>query len=143
MQLTGPLELEAEQFLCVMVRDMAMFKGVVGMEPQTETVWRQAVKNKMPQMHFLNKMGLTGAICYFFVDTIVEILGNTPIVLQLPISAEPRETRAQQGHAQGPELYGHAQAQFHAGLHRDGLQEKGDISFSGRRGGLFPESLEG
>ena len=67
---------------------MAVFDGVAGVEPQTETVWRQADKYKVPRMCFLNKMDRTGANFYFCVDTIIELLGATPAVLQLPIGSE-------------------------------------------------------
>ena len=67
---------------------VAVFDGVAGVEPQTETVWRQADKYKVPRMCFLNKMDRTGANFYFCVDTIIELLGATPAVLQLPIGTE-------------------------------------------------------
>ena len=67
---------------------MAVFDGVAGVEPQTETVWRQADKYNVPRMCFLNKMDRTGADFYFCVDTIVKLLGSTPAVLQLPIGSE-------------------------------------------------------
>lgn len=62
--------------------------GVAGVEPQSETVWRQADKYKVPRMCFLNKMDRTGANFYFCVDTIIELLGANPAVLQLPIGTE-------------------------------------------------------
>lgn len=62
--------------------------GVAGVEPQTETVWRQADKYNVPRMCFLNKMDRTGANFYFCVDTIVDLLGAKPCVLQLPIGKE-------------------------------------------------------
>jgi elongation factor G len=67
---------------------VAVFDGVAGVEPQTETVWRQADKYKVPRMCFLNKMDRTGANFYFCVDTIIELLGATPAVLQIPIGTE-------------------------------------------------------
>merc|ERR1711966_117601 len=67
---------------------VAVFDGVAGVEAQSETVWRQADKYKVPRMCFLNKMDRTGANFYFCVDTIVELLGATPAVLQLPIGSE-------------------------------------------------------
>ena len=67
---------------------MAVFDGVAGVEPQTETVWRQADKYKVPRMCFLNKMDRTGANFYYCVDTIVDLLAATPAVLQLPIGEE-------------------------------------------------------
>mmetsp|Transcript_12681 Transcript_12681/g.19094 ORF Transcript_12681/g.19094 Transcript_12681/m.19094 type:complete len:788 (+) Transcript_12681:78-2441(+) len=80
--------LEVERSLRVLDGAVAVFDGVAGVEPQTETVWRQADKYKVPRMCFLNKMDRTGANFYFCVDTIIELLGSTPAVLQLPIGAE-------------------------------------------------------
>ena len=80
--------LEVERSLRVLDGAVAVFDGVAGVEPQTETVWRQADKYKVPRMCFLNKMDRTGANFYFCVDTIIDLLGATPAVLQLPIGAE-------------------------------------------------------
>ena len=67
-----------------------MFDGVAGVEPHTETVWRQAEKYNVPRTCTLNKTDRTGANFYFCVDTIAKMLGATPAVLQLPIRTEPR-----------------------------------------------------
>jgi len=80
--------LEVERSLRVLDGAVAVFDGVAGVEPQSETVWRQADKYNVPRMCFLNKMDRTGANFYFCVDTIVELLGATPAVLQIPIGAE-------------------------------------------------------
>ncbi|KAL3925383.1 MAG: hypothetical protein SGILL_000442 [Bacillariaceae sp.] len=80
--------LEVERSLRVLDGAVAVFDGVAGVEPQTETVWRQADKYKVPRMCFLNKMDRTGANFYFCVDTIIELLGTTPAILQLPIGSE-------------------------------------------------------
>jgi len=80
--------LEVERSLRVLDGAVAVFDGVAGVEPQSETVWRQADKYKVPRMCFLNKMDRTGADFYFCVKTIVELLGATPAVLQLPIGSE-------------------------------------------------------
>jgi len=80
--------LEVERSLRVLDGAVAVFDGVAGAEPQTETVWRQADKYNVPRMCFLNKMDRTGANFYYCVDTIVELLGSTPLVLQLPIGTE-------------------------------------------------------
>jgi len=80
--------LEVERSLRVLDGAVAVFDGVAGVEPQSETVWRQADKYGVPRMCFLNKMDRTGANFYFCVDTIIELLGATPAVLQLPIGAE-------------------------------------------------------
>merc|ERR1740125_27861 len=80
--------LEVERSLRVLDGAVAVFDGVAGVEPQSETVWRQADKYNVPRMCFLNKMDRTGANFYFCVDTIVELLGATPAVLQIPIGTE-------------------------------------------------------
>jgi len=80
--------LEVERSLRVLDGAVAVFDGVAGVEPQTETVWRQADKYKVPRMCFLNKMDRTGANFYFCVDTIINLLGAKPAVLQLPIGTE-------------------------------------------------------
>jgi len=77
-----------ERSLRVLDGAVAVFDGVAGVEPQTETVWRQADKYQVPRMCFLNKMDRTGANFYFCVDTIIELLGATPAILQLPIGSE-------------------------------------------------------
>jgi len=67
---------------------VAVFDGVAGVEPQSETVWRQANKYKVPRMCFLNKMDRMGANFYRCVDMIKKQLETTPLVLQLPIGIE-------------------------------------------------------
>jgi len=80
--------LEVERSLRVLDGAVAVFDGVAGVEPQTETVWRQADKYKVPRMCFLNKMDRTGANFYFCVQTIIDLLGANPAVLQIPIGTE-------------------------------------------------------
>merc|ERR1719223_1539287 len=80
--------IEVERSLRVLDGAVAVFDGVAGVEPQSETVWRQADKYKVPRMCFLNKMDRTGANFYFCVNTIIELLGANPLVLQLPIGTE-------------------------------------------------------
>jgi elongation factor G len=80
--------LEVERSLRVLDGAVAVFDGVAGVEPQSETVWRQADKYKVPRMCFLNKIDRTGADFYFCVKTIIDLLGATPAVLQLPIGTE-------------------------------------------------------
>jgi len=65
-----------------------VFDGKEGVEPQSETVWRQADKYQVPRICFVNKMDKLGADFYFTVKTIVDRLGATPLVLQLPIGSE-------------------------------------------------------
>ena len=79
---------EVERSLRVLDGTVAVFDGVAGVEPQSETVWRQAEKYNVPRMCFVNKMDRTGADFYFVVDTIKERLTENYVVLQLPIGAE-------------------------------------------------------
>ena len=67
---------------------IAVFDGVAGVEPQTETVWRQADRHNVPRMCFINKMDRTGADFFFCLGTIKERLGCKAAVIQLPIGAE-------------------------------------------------------
>merc|ERR1711966_278420 len=80
--------LEVERSLRVLDGAIACFDGVSGVEPQSETVWRQADKYGVPRMCFINKMDRMGANFYKAVDSIVELLGANPLVLQLPIGYE-------------------------------------------------------
>ena len=80
--------IEVERSLKVLDGAVAVFDGVAGVEPQSETVWRQADKYKVPRMCFVNKLDRTGADFYRCVDMIKDRLGATPLVLQLPIGAE-------------------------------------------------------
>ena len=79
---------EVERSLRVLDGAVAVFDGKEGVEPQSETVWRQADKYNVPRICFVNKMDKLGADFYFTVDTIVNRLGAEPLVLQLPIGAE-------------------------------------------------------
>lgn len=79
---------EVERSLRVLDGAVAVFDGKEGVEPQSETVWRQADKYNVPRICFVNKMDKLGADFYFTVDTIVSRLGAKPLVLQLPIGAE-------------------------------------------------------
>jgi elongation factor G len=79
---------EVERSLRVLDGAVAVFDGVAGVEPQSMTVWRQANKYHVPRMCFINKLDRTGADFYYCVDTIVDRLNATPLVLQLPIGAE-------------------------------------------------------
>ncbi|KQN25724.1 elongation factor G [Sphingomonas sp. Leaf33] len=80
--------IEVERSLRVLDGAVACFDGVAGVEPQSETVWRQADKYKVPRMCFVNKLDRTGADFYYCVDTIVDRLGARPAVLYLPIGME-------------------------------------------------------
>jgi len=79
---------EVERSLRVLDGAVAVFDGKEGVEPQSETVWRQADKYDVPRICFVNKMDKLGADFYFTVSTIMERLGATPLVLQLPIGSE-------------------------------------------------------
>ncbi|MFT8639955.1 elongation factor G [Bifidobacterium sp.] len=79
---------EVERSLRVLDGAVAVFDGKEGVEPQSETVWRQADKYGVPRICFINKMDKLGANFYYSVDTIKEKLGAKPIVMQLPIGAE-------------------------------------------------------
>ncbi len=79
---------EVERSLRVLDGAVAVFDGVAGVEPQTETVWRQADKYNVPRMCFVNKMDRMGANFYDALDSIKERLGANVAVLQLPIGYE-------------------------------------------------------
>ena len=79
---------EVERSLRVLDGAVAVFDGKEGVEPQSETVWRQADKYGVPRICFINKMDKLGADFYFSVQTIKDKLGAKPLVVQLPIGAE-------------------------------------------------------
>ncbi|MGV8852786.1 MAG: elongation factor G [Rhodoglobus sp.] len=79
---------EVERSLRVLDGAVAVFDGKEGVEPQSETVWRQADKYNVPRICFVNKMDKMGADFYYTVDTIVNRLGARPLVIQLPIGFE-------------------------------------------------------
>ena len=79
---------EVERSLRVLDGAVAVFCAVGGVEPQSETVWRQADKYRVPRLAFVNKMDRTGADFLSVVQQIKEMLGAKPIPLQLPIGAE-------------------------------------------------------
>ena len=80
--------IEVERSLRVLDGAVACFDGVAGVEPQSETVWRQADKYKVPRMCFINKLDRTGADFYYCVQSIIDRLGARPAVLYLPIGSE-------------------------------------------------------
>ena len=79
---------EVERSLRVLDGAVAVFDGKEGVEPQSETVWRQADKYNVPRICFVNKMDKLGADFYYTVDTIIKRLGAKPLVIQLPIGFE-------------------------------------------------------
>jgi elongation factor G len=79
---------EVERSLRVLDGAVAVFDAVAGVEPQSETVWRQADKYHVPRFAYINKMDRTGADFYNAVETMKDRLGATPVPIQLPIGAE-------------------------------------------------------
>jgi elongation factor G len=79
---------EVERNLRVLDGAVAVYDGVAGVEPQTETVWRQADKYAVPRMCFVNKLDRTGADFFRCVQMMIDRLNATPLVLQLPIGSE-------------------------------------------------------
>lgn len=80
--------IEVERSLRVLDGAVAVFDAVAGVEPQSETVWRQADKYNVPRMCFVNKMDRTGADFYRCVEMMKDRLGARPIVLNLPVGSE-------------------------------------------------------
>ena len=79
---------EVERSLRVLDGAVAVFDGVAGVEPQSETVWRQADRYDVPRICFVNKMDRVGAEFHRCVDMIIDRLGATPLVIQLPWGVE-------------------------------------------------------
>ena len=79
---------EVERSLRVLDGAIAVFDSVAGVEPQSETVWRQADKYKVPRIAFINKMDRTGADFFASVQSMVDRLGARPVPVQLPIGQE-------------------------------------------------------
>src|SRR6187397_1095841 len=82
--------IEVERSLRVLDGACAVFDAVQGVQPQSETVWRQADKYKVPRICFINKMDRVGADFFHSVDTIKQKLGARPLPLQIPIGAEDK-----------------------------------------------------
>ena len=82
--------IEVERSLRVLDGAVTVFDSVAGVEPQSETVWRQADKYNVPRMCFVNKMDRIGADFYRCVDMMVDRLGCVPLVMQLPIGSEDK-----------------------------------------------------
>ena len=80
--------IEVERSLKVLDGAVAVVDGVAGVEPQSETVWRQADKYKVPRICFVNKLDRTGADFFRCVDMIKDRLGAKPLVIQVPIGIE-------------------------------------------------------
>ncbi len=80
--------IEVERSLRVLDGAVAVFDSVQGVEPQSETVWRQADRYNIPRMAYMNKMDRTGADFYASVQTMVDRLGANPVVIQIPVGKE-------------------------------------------------------
>jgi len=80
--------IEVERSLKVLDGAIAIFDGVAGVEPQSETVWRQADKYQVPRMCFVNKLDRIGSNFFMTIDMINDKLGVYPLVIQLPIGIE-------------------------------------------------------
>jgi elongation factor G len=79
---------EVERSLRVLDGAIAVFDGVAGVEPQSETVWRQADRYRVPRLCFVNKLDRTGAEFHRCVEMIESRLGATPLVMQIPVGTE-------------------------------------------------------
>src|SRR4051795_1424476 len=79
---------EVERSLRVLDGAVALFDSVAGVQPQSETVWRQADKYGVPRIAFINKMDRTGADFYAAVQTMIDRLGARPVPVQIPIGSE-------------------------------------------------------
>ncbi len=82
--------MEVERSLRVLDGSVAVFCGVAGVQPQSETVWRQANRYKVPRIAFINKMDRTGADFANAVETMIDRLGAVPVKMQIPIGAEDK-----------------------------------------------------
>ncbi len=80
--------IEVERSLKVLDGAVAIFDGVAGVEPQSEAVWRQADKYKVPRICFINKLDRTGADFFRCVEMIKDRLGSKPLVMQIPVGIE-------------------------------------------------------
>jgi len=80
--------IEVERALRVLDGAVAVFDAAAGVEPQSETVWRQANKYRVPRIAFMNKMDKMGADFFMSIDSMVDRLGANPVAVQIPIGAE-------------------------------------------------------
>ena len=100
---------EVERSLRVLDGAIAVFDAVAGVEPQSETVWRQADKYKVPRIAYINKMDRTGADFFNAVETMTDRLGANPLPIQLPIGSEADfQRRRRPGRDEGAGLEGRA-----------------------------------
>ncbi len=82
--------IEVERSLRVLDGAVAVFDAVAGVEPQSETVWRQAIRHGVPTIAFMNKMDRVGADFFMSVNSMVDRLGARPLILQLPLGSEDK-----------------------------------------------------
>ncbi len=82
--------IEVERSLRVLDGAVAAFDSVSGVEPQSETVWRQADKYRVPRIAFMNKMDRIGADFYMSVQSMIDRLGANPVPIQIPVGAEDK-----------------------------------------------------
>lgn len=80
--------IEVERSLRVLDGAVALFDAVAGVEPQSETVWRQADKYKVPRIAFINKMDRMGADYFMSIKSMIERLGAVPVAVQIPVGKE-------------------------------------------------------
>lgn len=80
--------IEVERSLRVLDGAIAIFDAVAGVEPQSETVWRQAMRYKVPTIAFINKMDRVGADFFMSVNSMIDRLGARPVVIQIPLGSE-------------------------------------------------------
>ena len=96
---------EVERSLRVLDGAVAVFDAVAGVEPQSETVWRQADRYNVPRIAFVNKMDRVGAEYHRCVDMMVDRLGAIPLVMQLPVGRRGRlQGRHRPGQHEGSAL---------------------------------------
>src|SRR5213592_1336398 len=81
---------DVERSLRVLDGAIAVFDGVAGVQPQSETVWRQATKYNVPRLAFINKMDRTGADFFASIQSMIDRLAAHPVPVQIPIGAEEK-----------------------------------------------------
>ena len=107
---------EVERSLRVLDGAVAVFDSVAGVQPQSETVWRQADKYKVPRIAFINKMDRTGANFFAAVQSMRDRLGANPVPMQLPIGNEENFTRR---HRPGRDARDHLQGRSRRAVRDD------------------------
>ena len=108
---------EVERSLRVLDGGVVVFDGVAGVEPQSETVWRQADRYNVPRICFVNKMDRTGASFWRCFEMIKERLGANPVAVQIPIGIEV-ELQGHRGPDREQGVHLHRRSRHHHGDHR-------------------------